>query len=715
MKREFFKLAHATFLISLSFMVAALPHKGVRALTIAGAVTSDTLWRLEDSPIDVSADVMVESGVTLSIEPGVEVKFESGSSLIVNGSLCAVGTDANRIMFTSKKTIPAAGDWDGIQFYGDLDSNFTMSFCEIEHAKDGITISSLGRAVIESSRIARNSLSGIHAIGATNLLVRNNTLEWNSEGISASGTATSGLQIVENILLDNQDGIHLDVLGYKSRISSVTIRNNGFKGNTHAIYLHSKGAYTTDPTKANTYINEVKILENLMESNEYAIYLLAEAWGEPAVVGGAYIYNSIIHGNLIAFSECALYVNSSSNWYSYISNLNISRNVIHSSKNGILVHAFRWPQKQFMEIPFDVILASNLISANDKGVEILGDVKANFTFNAVSYNSRGICLNSSVPSENVAHHNDIYRNTECAVHVVEGASVNAQSNYWGAPSGPYHEVLNPSGEGDHACGNEENLILTPFLAEPLGEINVAPFAMIEADMTAVLVNQTIRFDGMSSIDDSSIISYLFDFGDGETVEAYAGIARHEYASPGVYNASLVVTDDLGVKSTNTATKMISVYLQPLVVSVFLNPISVLARGNITVEIRVDDGEAYIPEAFVQLSSDQGGDFDPSSGYTDSDGYFQSTFTAPNVSEPVNMKITATARKDGHEQDLDEVYLAVFPAPSDGAGTEYSWIWFVATTIMIAIVAFLLLRRKRKPTLSRQPGRRGKRAKKSNGR
>ena len=713
MKKEFFKLANVTFLISLSIMAATLPPQSVSGLPVAGAVTSDTLWRLEDSPIDVSGDLTVESGVTLSIEPGVEVRFGLGSSLIVNGSLYAVGTDANRIKFTSKNIKPATGDWTGIRFSGDVDSNFTIGFCDVDHAIDGIKVSSLGRAVVKHSKIIENSLSGIHAVGAVNLLIQNNTIKLNSLGISASGASASGLTITGNLVLDNQEGIHLDACGTKSRVSSVTIRNNIFRGNTHAIYIHSKGRFTTVPTKANAYINAVEILSNLMDSNEYAVYLLAEAWGEPGVVGGAYIYNSILSGNLISFSKCALYVNSSSNWYSYISNLNISRNTIHSCEDGILIHAFRWPQPKFMEIPFDITLTSNVISANDKGVEILGDVYTNFTDNAVAYNSDGICLNSSVPSENgymhAAHSNHIYENIEYGVRVVEGASINATSNYWGAPSGPHHESLDPSGAGDYVSGNEEKLILTPFLAEPVIEINYPPFAILDADKLAAAVNETIHFDGMWSTDDSDIIRYFFDFGDGDTRMVYPGITIHEYAAPGVYNASLYVIDDLGVKSTNTATKTITVALTPLVLSIFLNPISVLAQENVTVEIHVSDGETGIPEAFVQLSSDHGGDFSASSGYTDSDGNLQSTFTAPNISEPVNIRISATGFKETYTEDSDEVYLAVLPRSSDGGAIESSWIWFVAIILVVGVAAFLLLRRRRKPTLS-SSGRRGKRVK-----
>ena len=702
MKKHLAAYACIIFLATLLNSVAGLHFGATRALGEEGVITEDTVWMFKNSPYEVVAKVTIAVGARLTIEQGVEVRFKTGSSLIVNGSLYAVGTGSNRISFTLNRSESVLGDWNGIKFYGDENSTLTMSFCDVEYAGDGITISSLGKTLIENSTITNNSLSGIHIVGLANLVIRKNTIELNTNGISASGVTTSGHEIIDNQFLNNENGICVQVYGDRSRISNITISDNFFKSNTKGIYFHSRGMSTTEPTKANAYINEVEIVDNFMESNEYGICLLAEAWGEPGLLGGgAYIYNSIVACNTVFFSEWAVCINSTSNWYSWISGLNISRNIIHSSENGIFMHAFRTPQPPYQDIPFDVKLVSNIISANSKGVKVLGDVTVNFTGNSVSYNSYGIQLVSSVPSENVACNNDIYRNTEYGVNVVDGASIGAENNYWGDPSGPYHETLNPSGKGDHASGNEENLLLTPFSNEPFGEINDAPSAVINAHVTMIPVNQTVLFDGYESTDDSSIIKYFFDFGDGATIQVFPGLARHEYASPGVYNVTLIVIDDQGVKSTNPAIETITVALPPLAVLVFVDPLSVLAQGNVVVEVHVSDGETGVPEAFVQLSSDHGGNFEPSSGFTNSTGDFESTFYAPNVSEPLNIRIVVTASKENYETSSDEVLLSVLTPPPGGVNSDSYLIWLAAIIAVVAVAAFILLmkRRKAKSSLS----------------
>lgn len=712
MKKQFITLVHVMLLTSLSCMVVTLHSEGAKGLSVAGVITSDTVWTLEDSPIEVSGNVTAVSGVTLSVEPGVEIRFGTRSSLIINGSLYAVGTSINRIRFTSNMSEPAVGDWNGIKFCGDENSTFTTSFCDVRYASDGITISGLGRAVIENSVIRDNHLSGIHAIGVTNLLIQKNTIQLNAQGISASGVTASGLKIMDNHFSSNENGVYLYAYGYNCRICNITISHNAFKDNTNGIRFHSHAKPTSEPDKANAYINDVTISDNLMESNEYGIYCLAEAWGKPGLRGGgAYIYSSTISGNNISFSESAIYIDSTSNWYSWISDLFISGNIIHSNDNGILMHAFRTPKPPYLDIPFDVILASNTVSANGIGVKISGDVSANFTGNSVSYNSHGIYLVSSVPSENEARNNDIYQNTEYGVYLVDKASIKAEDNYWGAPTGPNHQTLNPSGEGDRVNGSEENLVLTPFSLQPFGEINDAPFAVIKADRTMVPVNQTILFDGSESTDDSSIIKYFVDFGDGATTQVFPGTARHTYASPGVYNASLVVMDNLGVNSTNTAIATVTVTPPPsLVVSVFLSPLSVVSAGQVVVEVHVSDEVAGVEGASVELASDQDGNFEPSSGLTDSTGDFESVFYAPSVSEPTNVRITVTASKEGYEAGSADACLSVLTPHPGGIWSDSRWIWFVAIIAIVAVAIFVLLRRRCKRNLSFSSGSRTQREK-----
>jgi len=72
------------------------------ATDVCGPITSDTTWTLADSPYVVTCNVVVFGGATLTIEPGVEVRFQPGTRLVAqDATIEALGTAGLRITFVS--------------------------------------------------------------------------------------------------------------------------------------------------------------------------------------------------------------------------------------------------------------------------------------------------------------------------------------------------------------------------------------------------------------------------------------------------------------------------------------------------------------------------------------------------------------------------------------------------------------------------------------
>lgn len=79
------------------------PEYNVDFTEITEDINKDTIWTKEESPYLVYNSILINEGVTLTIEPGVVVKFnpENKSALYVLGDIIANGSKDNPIYFTS--------------------------------------------------------------------------------------------------------------------------------------------------------------------------------------------------------------------------------------------------------------------------------------------------------------------------------------------------------------------------------------------------------------------------------------------------------------------------------------------------------------------------------------------------------------------------------------------------------------------------------------
>jgi len=86
----------------------------------SGTIASNQTWCASDSPHMVTGSVTINSSVTLTIEPGVVVRFATGLYMDIRGTLIAEGVEGSEILITSNAASPAAGDWVGLQLSGGL-------------------------------------------------------------------------------------------------------------------------------------------------------------------------------------------------------------------------------------------------------------------------------------------------------------------------------------------------------------------------------------------------------------------------------------------------------------------------------------------------------------------------------------------------------------------------------------------------------------------
>jgi hypothetical protein len=64
---------------------------------VSGVISSNTTWTLANSPYIVTDDILLNEGITLTIEPGVTIKMLSDKEFQVKGELIAQGTSDSRL------------------------------------------------------------------------------------------------------------------------------------------------------------------------------------------------------------------------------------------------------------------------------------------------------------------------------------------------------------------------------------------------------------------------------------------------------------------------------------------------------------------------------------------------------------------------------------------------------------------------------------------
>lgn len=105
------------------FAAFVLASKVNAATEVSSTIVTDTTWTLANSPYIVTGNILVNEGVTLTIEPGVDVKFEDylasnyyGYYIRIDGTLVARGTEEDKITFTSNNIDSHPINWGKIYF-----------------------------------------------------------------------------------------------------------------------------------------------------------------------------------------------------------------------------------------------------------------------------------------------------------------------------------------------------------------------------------------------------------------------------------------------------------------------------------------------------------------------------------------------------------------------------------------------------------------------
>ena len=131
------------------FSNTILPTKTLLQSGLSGVLSGT----IEKGTYRVTGDVIIPTGKTLTIKPGVTLLFSSNIQFTVNGKLIANGTANDSIVFTHNKT---GNTWGGIDFITTYDSENAISYSKIEYSSSSGIFISAGQLSLLSHVIIRN-------------------------------------------------------------------------------------------------------------------------------------------------------------------------------------------------------------------------------------------------------------------------------------------------------------------------------------------------------------------------------------------------------------------------------------------------------------------------------------------------------------------------------------------------------------------------------
>jgi len=433
-------------------------------------------------------------------------------NLIVNKSIDLFGEDQETTIIDGG----SSNNVINITSSGSDISTFTIQNSGSNADDAGIRINANNCNIIDN--IIQSCKNGIFVNSSDSITISYNSLTSNTNAIFLESSCGSNTINYNTIYSNSGEGIFLN-----STCNSNVISHNDIYSNTYnGIYLHNhcnQNNISTNTIYSNSKIgirienssnNEI-IRSNIIRSNTlYGIFIV----GSDNTIDNNTIKSNSKHGIFLLADD----------------NTTISKNKIQlNTYDGVRV-----------QNSTDDQIRSNNISSNSRyGVFInyyaVNTLVYNNTFEENTYNARDI--SSGVNQWNTTK--------QSGSNIISGPFIGG--NYWDDYSG-----TDTDGDG---IGNTFYLINGSGKYDYLPLIHRLPTADTGGPYTGSSGEQ-LRFDGRnSSSPDGNIVSYVWEFGDGNT--GTGSRPYHTYESAGTYALNLTIYNNLGGSDSDTTTVTIT--------------------------------------------------------------------------------------------------------------------------------------------------------------
>ena len=533
-------IARVSLVFSFAMLLFVISLTAVKADTqVGGPIISDTTWTFANSPYIVVESIDVWEGVTLTIEPGVTVKFDSEKKLQVNGELIAQGAAGSLITFTSNQIDPAPDDWGNIEFTStaitttmDAEGNYVsgsiLQYCVVEYGGYEESSAIVAHShLIDHCTVRNNDSRGIHAPGTETAPSRitNNTVSNNDSyyivggGIYAQYCTISGNSVSNN---NNSGGSGSGIYAQYCTISGNSVSNNS-GGSGSGIYAESctisgnsvSGNSSTSEYSGGggIYAEDSTVSDNTVSGNSSTGF-----YGG----GGIYAEDSTVSDNTVSG-------NSSTSEYSggggiYTNRSTVSGNTIsgNSADKGGGIYAVRRSS---------TILTNTITTNNVSGVYAQGAgaylSNSDFRYNTVVGNNgpEGSTVGGvEIVGISQVHYNNLYGNTPHDVTVEYSSDISGTHNYWGTVVNV--DILDQVYDW-YDDSNQGKFLYVPYLQEPSPDAPFPPPTGLTVDFQG---NQAIlSWNGLPSF--TTGWGYKTYYDTDSALPPFAGTGLNEGNSP----------------------------------------------------------------------------------------------------------------------------------------------------------------------------------------
>ncbi|MFH1288064.1 MAG: PKD domain-containing protein [bacterium] len=436
-----------------------------QVFAVSGSIESDETWTFENSPYIVTGSVVVSESVILTIQPGVVVKFDPGTSLRIDGRLVARGTTDSTITFTSNSPSPANGDWGAISF-----TNTTMDAVYDTSTGNYLSGSIIENAVIEYG--GSSSAAALLKIVSAQPFINNVTVQYSaSTGIYVE----SGKAKIRNSTISNNGsyGIYVSQWGDYLDVQGCTISNNSSTG----LYISNASGLARNNTISSNLGSgvgmngspggNVTISDNLIRQNaEWGVwssngnYTIEKNFILSNSGGGVSAFNDYLRNNVIADNlSTAIYAD----WVSP----DIIGNVIVNNISDVYTIYLQY----YYGKTFDKNLIMSNVTKNSSGTKTLYLSKYSSSENPVLNNNNFI--------NNVAEWT--LKNT-----ISSSSTIDAGDNWWDTPYDSAIQNLIYDYFDDDSL---DVVDYTPFLTQPGTDAPISPPSGVMLDTSNQIPGQ----------------------------------------------------------------------------------------------------------------------------------------------------------------------------------------------------------------------------------